>query len=346
MACRLGQCTADAYRVIVRDRNGSEITELDFTQLDWDRRLDEVSEAVVQLPADCCGELKDIWPWRHELSISRDGEEQWTGPIRQAINCVSGITLKASDVLGWMSVRAIHNTHDWSGQDVGSVQMAIELIQDGFAPDDPNVLKYLTGLEIGDIGGRTYTANSAYVLDALTELAKGSIDFTTIGRRIVIMPEGHSLGRTALLTCEHFQTDLCVSTDGDAYASRAIVTGLAVTGTAGGVDPYFGLVEVLQDNQAIGRQATADSNAAGLLSGRDRVPVLIQPPAGSGLAPDAPVCLSQLVPGVTVPVSINCTCRTATQDMRLTQLKVSVSAEGETVAPLLAPLGFSAYDVD
>lgn len=343
MACRLGQCRADAYRVIVRDRRGPEIMELDFLQLDWDRRLDEVSEAVVQLKpsAACCGRMSEIEPWRHELSISRDSVEQWVGPIRVQPSCTSGLVLKATDVLGWTERRVIHEDHDWSNVDIGAVQAAVELIRDGYAPDDPNVLKYLTQFGTGVLGGRVYTANSQYVIDALKALAQGSIDFTTIGRRIVIMPAGYELGRTPMLTCDHFADDLCTTVDGDAYASRAVVTGVAVTGTAGGVDPYYGLVEVLKDDQAIGRQSTADGAAAGLLNGKQRVPVVIQSPAGgSGFAPDAPLCLDQLVPGITVPVSINCTCRTATQDMRLTQLKVSVTAEGETIAPLLVPVGF------
>lgn len=342
MTCRLGACKADSYRVIIRDRSGPEIAELDFTQLDWSRTLDAVSEATVQVPAGaaCCGKLADVWPWRHELAISRDGDEVWTGPIKTPVNCVSGGTIKAEDSLTWLGRRIIHNDHDWSGLDVGAVQAAVELIQDGFAPDDPNVLKWLTQFGTGVIGGREYVANSKYVLDALDDLAKGSIDYTTIGRRIIIMPAGYELGRTTLLTCEHFNGDLCTTVDGDAFTSRAVVTGLGVTGEAGGVDPYFGLVETLVDDQRIGRLSTANGQAAGLLNGKNPPPTLVQPPNGSGMSPDAPICLEDLVPGVTVPVSINCTCRPAIQDMRLTQLKVTVTASGESIQPLLTPIGF------
>lgn len=343
MTCRLGACRADSYRVIVRDKTGPEIVELDFTQLQWDRRLDDVSEATLTIPpgADCCGKLADIWPWRHELAISRDGDEVWTGPIRVIADCTSGMIVKATDVLGWLQRRVIHEDHDWTVNLLGAVQAAEELIQDGFAPDDPDVLRHLFTVGTGVVGGRSYVADSKYVIDALADLAKGSLDFTTIGRRIVLMPSGHELGRTTLVTCDHFAGDVCTSVDGDDAATRTIVTGVGVTGTAGGVDPYFGLVELLVDDQRIGRQATADDQAAGLLEGRNPPPLLVQPPQGSGLAPDAPICLSDLVPGVTVPVSVNCTCRAALQDMRLTQLTVNVSADGETLAPTLAPLGFS-----
>lgn len=344
MACRIGECTANSYRVVVRDREGPELGELKFEQLDWDRRLDDVSEAKVQVPASECGILTDIEPWRHELSISRDGVEQWVGPIRVDPTCVSGRIIKATDVLGWLERRIIHENHDWSGEDVGAVPAAITLIQDGFAPDDPNVLQYLNSFGTGVLGGRSYLANSKYVIDALNDLAKGSINFTTIGRRIVVMRSGYPLGRMPLVTCEQFQGDLCTTSDGDAYASRAVVTGNGVVGEAGGKDPYYGLVETLVDNQAIGRTTTANRTAAGLLLGRERVPVVIQSPQGSGFAPDAPLCLDQMVPGVIVPVSIQCTPRTATQDMRLTRLDVTVTAGGETIRPLLAPVGFDSAE--
>jgi hypothetical protein len=344
MACRLGSCRADSYRVIVRDRSGPEIAELDFSALEWDRRLDDISEAKVTVPPSCCGKLADIWPWRHELAVSRDGEEVWAGPVRVIANCTSGIILTASDVLGWLEHRVIHNDHDWTPlPGIGAVPAAVELIQDGFVPDDPDVLKYLTSYGTGVIGGRSYLANSKYTYDALKDLAQGSLDFTVIGRRIVVMESGYELGTTTLVTCDHFADDVCTVLDGDAAMTRAVVTGVGVTGSAGGVDPYFGLLETLVDDQNIGRQSTADDQAAGLLRGANPPPLYVQPPQGSGgLNPDTPICLSELVPGVTVPVSVNCTCRTALQDMRLSKLTVNVSAGGETIAPLLVPLGFNA----
>src|ERR1700755_3341416 len=101
MVCRLGSCRADSYRVIIRFRKfpissggwsgGQEVTELDFTQLTWERKLNGISEATVQLTAGCCGRLGDVWPWLHELAISRDGEEVWCGPVRVLPTCTSGI---------------------------------------------------------------------------------------------------------------------------------------------------------------------------------------------------------------------------------------------------------------
>jgi hypothetical protein len=193
------------------------------------------------------------------------------------------------------------------------------------------------------VGGREYLANSKYVIDALNDLARGSLDYTTIGRRVILMPSGWSLGRTSLLTCEHFQGDVCTTEDGYAAATRGVVKGKedsGVLGSAGGVDPYFGLLEVLVSDDRITSSATAADQARGLVNGANPPPLLVQPPDGSALAPDAPVTLAELIPGMTVPLSLNCTCRTASQDMRLMKLRVTVDASGEKVAPLLTPIGF------
>lgn len=342
MSCTLGSCFADSYRVTIRDRTGVEILELtDCDQIDYDRRLNDRSEATVSglINAECCERLDKVRTWRCDLAIARDGEEVWVGPIRVVPNTIGRVTIKATDVLGWLERRVIHTLHDWTAlPGVGSVQAALELIQDGFGPDDPNVLKWVKTYGVGVMGGWTYPAYSNYVFNVLAELAKGSIDFTAIGRRIVIMPNGYKLGQTPLLTCDNFQgNDLATTEDGDAFTSKSYVTGLGVTGIAGGVDPYFGLVETLVDDQQIGRQTTADGKAAGLIV--NPPPLLVQPPNGSSLSPDTPVCLKDLVPGVTVPVHIDCTCRAASQDMRLTQLKVTVTAAGEKISPLLTPVG-------
>jgi hypothetical protein len=55
--------------------------------------------------------------------------------------------------------------------------------------------------------------------------------------------------------------------------------------------------------------------------------------------PDAPVCMEELIPGVRVPMSVDCTCRVATQNLRLVKLDVTVDETGEKVAPLLSPVG-------
>lgn len=349
MSCVLG-CNPN-YEVAVTYRgNGPTLGVFEPEQLSWARNLDDWSEARFQFPAECCGKLSQVRSWSHEMHVIRDGEEVWTGPVVVDANCRSGNTIVARDMWWWLARRVIHNDHVAASQ--GAVSIAAELIRDGFAPDDPDVLAYLTTYGTGILGGRNYQANSRYVIDALKDLAKGSIDFTSVGRRLVVMPQGYKLGQLPLLTCEHFQGDVCATDDGTGAATRAVFTNsqttsgsdITVLGEAGGTDDYFGLVEVLVSDSSITDPQTAADAARAMVAKGNPPPLLVQPPDGSALSGDTPICINQLVPGVTVPVLLDCTCRTVSQDMRLKRLTVNWSDAGETVAPLLEPVGADVSD--
>lgn len=356
MACRLG-CDA-VYKVTVTDRCArNTLLELDdFTRLTWGRVLDDVSQATVTVPADCCGKLSEARAWGNELHISRNDDEVWCGPLIVQPNCRSGITLVAQDMLAWLGRRVVRTRHcydpDCGRSGRNGPTIANDLIQEALLPDDPCLLKWLQLIQGGEAQERDYKANSAYVIDALKDLAKGGLDFTAVGRRIVIMPEGHELGRTALLSCDSFAGDVCVTEDGAATATRVVVTGTQgdtttiVAGAVGGIDPYYGLIEVLHTDSTIKTAAAARAQARGILAGANPTPLLVQPPQGSSLSPDAAVCMSELVPGVVSPVVMDCLCRNVGQSMRLLKLDVSVDASGETVSPLYVPTGQPGVDDD
>lgn len=344
MACRLG-CNPQYEVVITYRGNGPTLGSFEPESLTWSRVRDDFSEARVQFPGTCCGKLDQVRSWAHEMHIVRDGEEVWVGPVFIDANCRSGVTIIARDMWWWLYKRVIHSDHVSVSQ--GAVSIAQDLIIDGFAPDDPDVLTYLTTYGTGILGGREYKANSKRVLDALRDLAKGSIDFTSIGRRLLVMPQGYKLGQLPLLTCEHFQGDVCATDDGSGAATRAVFTNsqtasggdITVLGEAGGVDPYFGLVEELVSDSTITSAATATDAARAMVAKGNPPPLLVQPPDGSALSGDTPICINDLIPGMTVPVLLDCTCRTVSQDMRLSRLNVAWNENGETVAPLLEPVG-------
>lgn len=344
MACTLG-CEPNYEVAITYRGNGPTLLTAEPERLSWGRSLDDWSEARFEFPAECCGKLSQVRSWAHEMHIIRDGEEVWVGPVLVDANCRSGNVVIARDMWWWLNRRVIHSDHVSASQ--GAVSIAAELIRDGFAPDDPDVLAHLTTYGTGILGGRNYQANSRYVLDALKDLAKGSIDFTAIGRRLIVMPQGYVLSQLPMLTCEHFQGNVCATDDGTGAATRAVFTNsqtvsggdITVLGEAGGTDPYFGLVEVLVSDPTITDPQTATDAARATVAKGNPPPLLVQPPDGSALSGDTPICINQLVPGVTVPVLLDCTCREVAQDMRLRRLTVSWSDQGEIVAPLLEPVG-------
>lgn len=344
MSCKLG-CNP-SYEVVITYRgNGPTLGTFEPKAGSWSRVRDDFSEARVEFPGDCCGNLSKVRSWAHEMHIVRNGEEVWVGPIHVDANCRSGVTIIARDMWWWLNRRVIHSDHVSVSQ--GAVSIAQDLIIDGFAPDDPNVLDYLTTYGTGILGGRDYRANSKYVLDALKDLAKGSIDFTSIGRRLIVMPQGYSLGQLSMLSCGSFQGNVCATDDGSGAATRAVFTNsqtasggdITVLGESGGVDPYFGLVEVLVSDPTITSADTATDAARATVAKGNPPPLLVQPPDGSALSGEVPICINQLIPGMTVPVFMDCTCRTVSQSMRVSRLNVAWDENGETVAPLLEPVG-------
>lgn len=349
MACKLG-CDA-TYELLVTSRCGRATVAVltNFETLSWGRVLDGVSEARVTLPGTCCDDLNNVRSWANELHVIRDGEEVWAGPIVTIANCRSNVTFVAWDVAGWLQRRVIRSRTcfdpDCGGVATDGPSIADRLVRDAFAPDDPCVLDYLTTITGGPVQERDYLAGSSYVYPALTDLANGALDFTTVGRRLILMPEGYALGRTALLSCDSFGDDLCATEDGLGLATSAWVTGkladntTLVTGSSGGVDAFYGLVEVLQTDDSVRTAAAATKQAAGIVNAKNPAPLLVQAPGAASLSPEAPVCISDLVPGVEVPVLLDCTCRQVSQMMRLTKLDVTVDVTGEKVSPLLTPTG-------
>lgn len=68
--------------------------------------------------------------------------------------------------------------------------------------------------------------------------------------------------------------------------------------------------------------------------------MFLEVPDDSQLAPEAPVGIQDLVPGVLVAVTSTGTCRTVAAELRLLRLKVSFTEnDGEKVGITLAPAG-------
>lgn len=88
-----------------------QIDLADVTKLTWTRRMDEVSEAEVEIgltgdsSQTCCACLATVEPFCHELHIWRDGEEVWVGPIEAIRYERDRATIKARDSLAWLDVR-------------------------------------------------------------------------------------------------------------------------------------------------------------------------------------------------------------------------------------------------
>jgi hypothetical protein len=336
---------ADEYAIAVMDREGrAQQGELaNAAAATWERVLDDTSEATVTVPyqgPECCELLAAANPWCNEVALYRDGLLVWQGPIEVIDYGRETTTITARDVTAWLAHRVIKTLIDYSAAGAGPadlVTIAEALVRHGLGQDDPAVEQYLLTRLSGVTGERRYDVNSSTVYDELAELARTGVDFTALGRRIILAGE-MPLARLAQLGDDHFAGELRVIKDGRQAATAATVVGKGVTGTAGGVGPC-GLLETLANEQEILDTASARAEAEAIIKAGTN-PIRLQVPDGSALVPEAPVGINELIPGVIIPVISTETCFDLATDLRLKRLQVSFDPDsGERVAVSLVPVG-------
>lgn len=339
------------HRIMLTDRCGSpllcEVSSSDVLEVEYTRLLDETSEARVTIttggPGCCdCGALADgygsLATWRHEVAIYRGVDLVWQGPIVRIEYGVEQVIITARDVSAWMERRTPTVDFSTVGAPVDLSSIAESLIRDAFDDDDPCVLDYLDVRDSGIVGEREYVADDAYVIEHLRELSETGVDWTVLGRRIVVAGEvAFSIAGT--LTDDDFLGGLTVIEDGMGLATRAVITGDGVTGTAGGVDEFYGLVTLLTDSESVKDQASADAAAQQHVDASTPSPVFLTVPDDAALNPKAAVCINELVPGSLVTVRTGATCRTVVATLRLTRLRVFVSEGEESIGVTLVPIG-------
>jgi hypothetical protein len=321
------------------DRDGAVVAAADvLLEVEWSRVLDDISEArvLVQPDGDCCAAMGRVRPWRHKLVLYRDGRPCWEGPcVVPEWNADGTVEVRAFDILAWLDRRVPHETIRHTGRDLADI--GAWLIADGFAPDDPgHTVEIVARTRIK--GDREYEQDVGQTGDHLRDLAETGLDYTAIGSRILLMPEDHC-GRVGALTDADFPDGLVVVDDGLALATRWVVHGKDdVRGEAGGIDPYYGLLERSVEETSILDNLSADAAARSRHRASNPAPLFIDS-RQTTLSPDAAVDVKNLVPGWCVDVTTTATCRNISQSLKIVGVKVSDTGDGERVSVQLTPAG-------
>jgi hypothetical protein len=320
------------------------------TEVGWGRNLSAISAASVkcvvpggQGRAECCRVLGNVHTWQHELVVFRNGRRVWEGPVVRVGYQGDSVTIDAADVLGWTRRRK------HTGRTATNVKVLDELNRDiaqAFAPHDPNVIAYKQVLNAGTGAtvDRDVKAGSGYFAEDLDQLADQGANYTVNGRRIILWPDETSLGQVSRLIPElHLVADVEVIEDGMLLATEVTarnddaVLGVSTQGPA--VDPFYGLVQGLTE-------AATVKNGPGLIQVATRVrakcfpaPTLVNVPDGATLTCDAPYDITELVPGVLIPIATNALCRDVSATQMLSSVEVRQTADGgENVNITLVPM--------
>ena len=361
---KLGCASAYTAHIHYWDRAHNELryyTHLSgLMEVTWERVLDDFSECRIRFRPmrgdDCCGKLKPIfdssgellepgiWPWAHELSLFRDGELVWQGPIFSIDELVmpdettASIQITARDFLGWLDRRAVHsNIFITTRTDLSYIAEAI--IRDAFQPDDPGVLEHLVIQPSGRYGTHSVRYDEARSGDELRTVARGGLDFTSIGRKIIVKGPSYDpaagLG-TITLRAKDFLSGIEVRVVGAEAATVGIAVGAAPTSSDpnipienippakaryGALDPFFGLIENWTRSETVTNEEFLLWVAKQKIAEGNPPPHTLSIPSDSGLSPNAPVSIHHLVPSTYFTVSVTGTCRQLSQYMRLSHVR-------------------------
>lgn len=366
------------YRAIIHWRGGARPftspAVAALTSVKWNRTLNDTAEAVVTIekgPAGptCCGLLGKIEPYIHELSLYRDAELVWQGPVIRTRENRTTVTVEARDMTEWLA-RTVNTTalrytstntadpmHTGPVQEITETIIRLNLQAGLFAsePDWPHLLPYIVRQD--DAVDASFEKDgsgddSVWLVPILQimddELVPRGLEYTTVGRALILgRPQTLADRPQARLTLDDITGNVEIIRDGPSGATIVWATNQNTQeisntqyGASGVVSASYGRLDTLIRTQAEGLTAyDLWQLARASYNGRYPVPTALAIPQGAGLAPTAPVTMRQLVPGVRLDVVATGMCNQATQPYRLSDVDVTWGRSGEQVGLACIPIG-------
>lgn len=244
---------ASDYTAVIHMQGGQRIwTDVEgVSKLSWGRKLDDYSEAEVTVAKRsasdaCCGKLGDTHTWGHELSIYRDDEFVWQGPITAKRETRELFTFEARDMIGWFDRRVTLGVYNWAdkttqntnpAKPIDSALILGKIITDAFGRTngfwtnpllDPNLLAHVN---IPAHSGHSATLQCLRLGDtnlgkAVRSVSENGLDLYTVGRTINAIPTSWAHEWPPIrLTENDFLADLEVRETGLDAATVAWVVG-------------------------------------------------------------------------------------------------------------------------
>jgi hypothetical protein len=363
MALSCAQHTAYLY-----DRGGRrKLAALqDLERVKWERRRDDPSTATVYIGTpgmECQKALGLAEAGRVELVIFRGKERVWEGPITRISYKGWSVEIEARDVMVYV-VRTImraeyNNRYPNTALVLDRVKriLTAELARKEALDPPINVLPYIE--YIYAVPGQAEDAKTTsrtlpYEMTVFEHIdnyaARGGLDYTVVGRRILFFDVHQKIGQTAMVTADDFIGDPVITQYGMELATYVAHTdGKGNWGDAGGTDPYYGEWEVLhqaydEDGQDPAKPqdppsvAELEDQARRTHLQGSKPPLVVRIPDNTRLNPNGVLTISDLVPGVWIPLSASLPGRTVSQMQKLDSMTVEETAEnGEEIKVTLSP---------
>lgn len=382
-----GSLGCGVYRAFIYEQGGRRrLGEVDpIETLKFSRLRDDISQATAVstgFSVDCGAFYGQIHTWVHELVVFRDGVRVWEGPITRLSYTADGLEIEAKDVMAYLYRRILRQGYNDAyrlvKKGVGGkpdeylgllsvVKRASMLVAQGLASHDPNVLPYLTAITFPDDAreSRVVTDWSRSAWEEIDDLAAtAGLDYTTVGRRIILWDTHRAIGRLPELRDGDFSDSPIVTEYGMQLANFfAVTNGSGIAGFAvakGGIQGY-GPVEQLASSYNDSAAASGDAltpaamaaaqssmteQAQRNIAGRWPAPLVVRIPDNTTMSPKAGVGFQQLIPGVWLPLRSTRTPREVMQWQKLDSVSVEVEKGDEKVKVVFSPAPNGGNDPD
>lgn len=391
-----GDDCVQGHTALIYDRGGKKRLRqlVDLTSVRWGRTRDAFTDGEIVLSGRSCRAQADvitgIQPRRHELVIWRGSERVYEGPILEVKTYRDRAVIRAMDIGEYLKGTALSQDYPWNtGEPVSDASalmtervadiIGIELTESydmiigtgGSATtvtvprweelDPPaNILPHVEVRRSETLLTRSNTlAFEMTFAEHLQNLAEGGLDFTTVGRKLLVWDSATSIGRTRVVTDADFDGDIEIILAGTEHYSVSHISAqrdegdegtvdpgdpVPNVGNAGGENPYYGVWTNIvslssEDGDDNPTQDALNSQAQRDQVGRTPVPIEIRVPDGSTLRTGPTLGINELVPGITIPVRADLNLRRLQQDQRLDKMVVTETATGESIQVTLSSVG-------
>jgi len=341
-------CGRYSAQIWARGGGGLLFSDLEVSQVQWDRRLDDTSQASVTLAglgrsAACFAAIRDANPWQHELAIARDGAVVWQGPIvDSASEGVKG-SYDARDVSAWWDHRKERVDRTFTQTDLATIFQT--LADDAMLADpSPNITVSTTPTSV--LGSRTYLAGQHLLIGPqLRELSTAGVDWTVVGRDVIAGGIVVPASPIVRLNDQHLVSPPKVSKDGLAMATFVATLG---AGGGEGATPVFGeasdddsiatygLLDSVSSNDSIRDSTSAGASSSSTLA-ISSVPVVVA--SEVSIDSGAPITIDQLVPGALIDVAWLSSGIEVAGTFRLSKVAAQAQAGAESVTITIQPIG-------
>jgi len=354
------------HKAFIYDRGGErKLLELEpLTRVRWERLRDDISSATAYVAAasqECAEKLVLAEAGRVELVIFRDNERVWEGPVTHVAFQGDSVEITAKDLMYYAYRTIIRHEYDNRHPNTTKVLQRVDRVLTAEMARKEALVPKINFLEnvsfiYASSEGVTDARTTSRILPYETTVfehidnfaARGGIDYTVVGRRVLFFDVHQKIGQTPMVTRDDFLADPIITQYGSELATQVAMTdGKGHFAVAGEVDPYYGEWEVLHQAYDEDAEATGEEppSVEEMMSQAQRVyvqghlpPLVVRVPENTGLNPNGVLDIADLVPGVWIPLSASLPGRTLTQMQKLDNMSVEETAEsGEVITVTLSP---------